>query len=325
MRSIIYGAGAIGGVVGGCLAQAGSDVLLIGRSHQVKTINENGLKLIMPDKTHVLRVPAVTAPDQIKFGPDDVVFLCIKGQNTEGAISDLSAVVKDMPVPVFCFQNGVRNEATVTRSFRSVYGVTVRVGAVYLTDGEVICRRDPPGWLVIGCYPTGTNALVEKVAEELRHAGFFVKVTPDIMPYKWGKLMLNLANAVGAITNGRGAEVDLINQATRKEAQDILAQAKQRWVSDDELGQEWPEFKTTPRATITTEAQSSTWQSLARTQGSVETEYLNGEIVKLANRLGLRAPINEKILHISREMGVNRELPGKYPPARLLEILGIKT
>ncbi len=240
MRVIIYGTGAIGGVVGGCLARAGSNVLLIGRPNQVKAINEKGLRLVTPDKTWTLRIPAVTAPEQIKFGEDDVVFFSVKGQNTEGAVNDLTAVTRDMPVPIFCFQNGVHNETVASRAFRRVYGVAVRCGAVYLTDGEVISRRDPPGWLVMGRYPIGTDEVVERVAKELRAAGFLVKVTPDIMPYKWGKLMANLANAVGAITNGHGDEVNLINKATRQEAQEVLAQVHVHWVSDEALGEEWP-------------------------------------------------------------------------------------
>lgn len=323
MRVIIYGTGAIGGVVGGCLARSGSNVLLIGRPNQVKTINEKGLRLVTPDRTWTLRIPAVTAPEQIKFGEDDVVFFCVKGQNTAGVVNDLAAVIKDMPVPVFCFQNGVHNEGATARIFRRVYGVAVRVGAVYLTDGEVISRRDPPGWFVMGRYPIGTDEHLEGVAKELRAAGFFVKVTPDIMPYKWGKLMANLANAVGAITNARGDEVNLINKATRQEAQEVLAQAHVPWVSDEALGEEWPEFKTPPRVAMETEAQSSTWQSLARGQGSVETEFLNGEIVRLAKLIGRQAPINEKLLSISQEMGVSREPPGKYTPTRLRALLGL--
>jgi 2-dehydropantoate 2-reductase len=65
----------------------------------------------------------------------------------------------------------------------------------------------------------------------------------------------------------------------------------------------------------------STWQSLVRQQGTVETEYLNGEIVRLAQKLGKRALINETLLRITEEMAANHELPGKYTPAQLTKIL----
>jgi len=321
MRLIIYGAGGIGCVIGGHLARTGHDVLLIGRPGQVRVVNEHGLHLVTPTGSYILRIPAVTGPAQIHFGFDDVVFLCMKGQDTEEALHDLRAVTED--VPIFCFQNGVRNEEIAAQYFPKVYGVMVRVGAVYLTDGEVIARRDPPGWFVIGCYPQGTDKLVKVVATKLRTASFLVKTTPDVMPYKWGKLMGNVANAIGAITNVRGNDVNPITRAAQQEFQDILTQAGIRWVSGEELAQQWPEITAPLRGSLETEAQSSTWQSLARKQGTVETEFLNGEVVRLARKLGHKAPINEILLRISQEMAANHETPGKYTPAQLRVQLGL--
>ena len=321
MRAIVYGAGAIGGVVGGHLALTGTDVVLIGRPGHIQAINEHGLRFVTPTGTHTLRLPAVTSPDQIDFRPDDIVLLCAKGQNTEEALHDLRAVVDDMPV--FCLQNGVRNEETALRHFPRVYGVMVRVGGVYVTDGEVIARRDPPGWLIIGKYPAGKDDLAEAAAQRLRRAGFFVLVTPDVMPYKWGKLMLNLGNAIGAITNARGGANDRVHAAVHEEAQRVLSRAGIRWISNEELAEVWPESTERPRGSIRTEAQSSTWQSLARRQGTVETDFLNGEIVRRAEALGLKAPVNQGLLRIAEEMAANGDTPGKYSPAELCRLLGL--
>ncbi len=324
LRFIIYGAGGIGGVVGGHLARMNYSVALIGRPGHVKAIREHGLKLITPLDTYILDLPAVTAPNQIKFRPDDVVLLCMKSQNTDEALRDLRTVTED--IPIFCFQNGVRNEEIASKYFPRVYGVMVRVGAVYLTDGEVIARRDPPGWLIIGRYPVGTDDtddLIELVAANLRMAGFSVMTTPDVMPYKWGKLLGNLANAIGAITNARGEDNSQIARAARDEATRILAQASVRWVSDGQLAQEWSDFAVPPRSSLSTEAQSSTWQSLARGQDTVETDFLNGEIVRLAERLGTRAPVNETLLRVSQEMAAKRERPGKYTPGELRQLIGL--
>ena len=321
MRTIIYGAGAIGGVVGGHLALIGKEVILIGRPSQVNAIHKNGLRFVTPIGTHTLPLPAVTTPSEIDFSPEDVVLLCVKGQNTDEALRDLRAVVED--IPVFCLQNGVRNEDITVQHFKRVYGVMVRVGGVFVNDGEVIARRDPPGWLIMGTYPTGTDDLVEAVAANLRDAGFYVLVTPDVMPYKWGKLMLNLGNAIGAITNARGGDNNRIARAAQQEAADILSKADIRWISNEELAQQWPEITIRPRSSLDTEAQSSTWQSLARRQGTVETDFLNGEIVRLSERLDIPAPVNEGLLRIAQEMAVRRELPGKCSPAELCQLLGL--
>jgi 2-dehydropantoate 2-reductase len=321
MRLIIYGAGGIGGVMGGHLARTGHDVILIGRSGHVRAINEHGLRLITPTGTHILRIPSVTGPEQIDFRSDDAVLLCMKGQDTEGALRDLRAVIED--VPIFCFQNGVRNEEIAAQYFSKVYGVMVRVGAVYLKDGEVTARRDPPGWFIIGCYPQGTDETAELVAAQLRNASFLVRTSDDVMPYKWGKLMGNLGNAIDAITNSRGADVSQLMRAAQQELRDILTQADIRWIPGEEVNKEWREINAPLRGRLDTEAQSSTWQSLAREQGTVETEFLNGEVVRLARRLGRQAPINEMLLRISQEMAANHELPGKYTPAQLSSLLGL--
>jgi 2-dehydropantoate 2-reductase len=321
MRIIIYGAGAIGGVTGGKLALAGSDTLFIGRAHLVDALNEKGLKVISPSGSPTVRVKAVTGPDRIVFSADDVVFLTVKSQDTEAALTELKKYVRD--IPVFCFQNSVSNEEKTLQFFPRTYGVTVRLPAVYLKDGEVIARRDPPGLFVIGRYPQGTDAIAEKVGQELRKAGFLIKVTPDVMPYKWDKLIANLANATGAITNARGREMDFINQAVRNEARSIMRQAGIRWITDEEMARDWPESAAPPRGTIDTEAQSSTWQSLARGTDSVETEYLNGEIVRLAAKLGLEAPLNARLVKTMKEITARHAGPGSYQPAQLMTMLGL--
>jgi len=321
VRYIIYGAGGIGSIMGGHLARTGHDVILIGRPGHVNIINRSGLRLITPTGTYILPIPAVTNPEQIDFVTSDVVLLCMKGQDIEQALGDLKKVVKD--IPIFCFQNGVRNEEIAVRYFSRVYGVMVRVGAVYLTDGEVIARRDPPGWYIIGRYPNGSDGTTEIVAEALRTAGYYVKTTDNVMPYKWGKLMGNLGNAIGAITNGDWESMRPIYRAVFEEARDIVQRAGIEWISQEQVAKDWPEITMPLKGQINTEAQSSTWQSLARKQGSVETEFLNGEIVRVARELKLRAPINEKLVQISQEMAANHELPGKYTPAQLSQILGL--
>jgi len=321
MRIIIYGAGGIGCVVGGHLARTGHDVVLIGRPGHVDAIRANGLKLVTPTGTHILRVPAVTGPDHVQFTPADVIFLCMKGQNTEAAMRDLKNVAAD--VPVFCLQNGIRNEEIVATFFPRVYGVMVRIGAVYLTDGEVVARRDPPGWLIMGCYPKGEDDLAGSVAAAVREAGFLSAVVDDVMPYKWGKLMDNLGNAIDGITNGPWRDILPIQRAAQRELKDLLAAAGIDWIPSDEVERRLPRLSAPVKAQINTEAKSSTWQSLARRTGTIETEFLNGEVVRLAQRLGRQSPINEKLWQISAQMSARRELPGKYTPPQLMAMLGI--
>ncbi|MFC2043878.1 ketopantoate reductase family protein [Chloroflexota bacterium] len=89
MKVSVYGTGGIESVIGGHLGRIGRDVVLIGRSSHVNAINENGLRLVMPNGNDILRLSAVTSPEQVDVMPDDVVFLCIKGQDTEEALRTL--------------------------------------------------------------------------------------------------------------------------------------------------------------------------------------------------------------------------------------------
>lgn len=321
MRYIIYGAGGIGSIMGGHLARTGHDVVLIGRPGHVDAINKQGLRLVTPLETYVLQIPAVTGPGQIDVTADDIICLCMKGQDTEPALRDLKSVTDN--VPVFCFQNGVRNEEIAAQYYPDVYGVMVRVGAVYTNDGEVTARREPPGWYIIGRYPAGKDSLVDAVAGGLREAGYLVRTSADVMPYKWGKLMANLGNAIDAITGSDWGSQRSLYRAVFEEARTILEKAGIRWVSQEQVGREWPETSTSVRGQITTEAHSSTWQSLARRQGSVETEFLNGEIVRVAKGLGLAAPLNEKLVIITGEMAASHDLPGRYTVADLSGMLDI--
>ena len=320
LQIVIYGAGAVGGVLGGLLSLSGAQVVLIGRPGNMNEIRAHGLNVVTSSSTRNVKLPVVTSPKQIDFGSDNVVFLCVKGQDTDGAMAELKSVVND--VPIFCFQNGVRNEEIVSKYYPHVYGVMVKAIVFYTRDGEVITREDAPGQLVIGRYPEGSDELIESVAVKLRHAGYQVVVTPEIMSYKYGKLIGNLTNAVGAITNVAGEEVEPINRAVQNEGKKILTMAGIKWVSTDEPSPRWPKGAVNqPYNGLSGIPLGSTWQSLTRRQGAVETEFLNGEIVRIAAKLGERAPINEILLHITLEMAANHQLPGKYSPTELIKLL----
>jgi 2-dehydropantoate 2-reductase len=321
MKIIILGAGAIGCLVGGYLWHAGNEVVLVGRPGQVEIINKNGLKLITPLHDHILKIPAVTSLNQVNISPNNVTFLCVKGQDTEQALFELKSVVKN--IPVLCMQNGVRNEEIAARHFSKVYGAMLRIGAEYLKNGEIVARSYPPGLIILGCYPEGTDSLAVQISEKLHMAGFWVKLSDTIMAYKWGKLRSNLDNVVHAITNTTGAEVESIVKATKRELDELLKEAGIHLISQAEVAREWPEIIAPEQFDANRRIRNSTWQSFTRKQGSVETEFLNGEVVRLAKKLGRLAPLNEKLTQIAQQIAAYREQPGKYTPEKLVSILEI--
>src|SRR6185437_6567471 len=116
MRFVIYGAGAIGGVIAARLAQSGADVLAIARGPHLDAIRARGLTLEAPGETLTQRIAVAGHPSEIAFGPDDVVLLTMKTQHTEAALEDLRAAAGE-DVPVVCAQNGVDNERMALRRF----------------------------------------------------------------------------------------------------------------------------------------------------------------------------------------------------------------
>src|SRR5205085_2705360 len=95
MRFVIYGAGAIGGVIGSRLFQSGHETVLIARGEQLKAIRNRGLTLATPSGVSTCPVPAVGHPNEIRFRADDVVLLTMKTPDTRGALEDLAAACDD--------------------------------------------------------------------------------------------------------------------------------------------------------------------------------------------------------------------------------------
>jgi 2-dehydropantoate 2-reductase len=285
MRFVIFGAGAVGGVVGGFLALAGEPVALIARGEHRAAIDRDGLRLRHGETEHVLRLPVFTSPADLGPRPGDVVLLAVKSQDTQAAMHALAAVA-DPQTPIVCLQNGVANERTALRHFANVYGVCVMCPASHLTPGVVSADSSPtPGILHIGRTPSGTDDTATVIAAALRRAGFVSEARPDIARWKYTKLLTNLGNAVQAVC---GPNPELA-AALREEARRVLDAAGIDYASeaeDDEL-----------RGDILrvggVRGGGSSWQSLARHTGAIEADYLNGEIVLLGREHGIATRYNE--------------------------------
>ena len=159
MRFVVYGAGAIGGVVGGRLAEAGHEVVLIARGTHHDAIRDDGLRLITPDaEPRTLSIPVAPHPAGIDFRADDVVLLAMKSQHTGKALRDLAETAPPT-VTVVAVQNGIANEPAALRLFEDVYGVCVVCPALHLEPGVVEAHATPlTGILDIGRYPNGVDA-----------------------------------------------------------------------------------------------------------------------------------------------------------------------
>lgn len=206
MRYIIIGAGAVGGAIGGRLHESGHDVVLVARGAHGRALRESGLRLNTPGRSLTLPIPVAEGPDEVHLRRDDVLVLAVKSQDSVAALDVWAARpvarggTAGESLPVLTAQNGVVNETLALRRFRRVYGVCVWLPAQFLEPGQVTASAAPlTGMLHLGRFPGGVDDTARRVALDLERSRFLAPVVPDVMRWKYAKLLANLGNAIEAL------------------------------------------------------------------------------------------------------------------------------
>jgi len=312
MRIVIHGMGAVGGIVAAALFRSGQEVVGIARGGMLEAVKAGGLRLRAKDIDETYPVPCVAAPRDIDWRPDDMILLCVKGQDTQSALEDLRAAgVTDQPI--FCAQNGVANERAALRLFPNVHGVTVMMPATYITAGEVACFSEPAfGIFDIGRYPSGQDADDARMAAALEAANIGAFIQDDVMASKRGKLLMNLHNIQKAAVGPQG-ETERLRVRVRAEAEAVFTAAGLSWTEvDDRDTRRADLMRMVDHLPGVARVGSSTNQSLLRGTGRLETDFLNGEIALLARLHGLDAPLNAGLCRIAAELARDGAQPGSY-------------
>jgi thiosulfate/3-mercaptopyruvate sulfurtransferase len=295
-RYLIIGAGAIGAGVAAELTMAGVPAVLIARGNNAAALRRDGLLYVRHDGEHRVTVEVAGGPGDVELDANDVLVLATKSQDTEQVLQDWAhrPVRGAETVPILSLQNGLENERMALRRFPQVLGAVVWLPASHMAPGEVVARAAPvTGAFWIGDYPSGHSPVADEIAADLRTAGYHANTVPNVVEWKAAKLLSNLVNALDAlyapsdlrnrVTAALQDEGRRVLQANGIEPAPFIGEAVE--VRADVVAIDIP-GRTVPY--------SSTWQSLARA-GSVETDYLNGEIVLLARLSGQEAPLNEAV------------------------------
>jgi 2-dehydropantoate 2-reductase len=305
MRIIIFGVGAIGGVIAAQLSLAGHSIVGIARGAQLEAVRRSGLVLLTPEGKRTATFPVYADPHAISINDDDVVLLAMKGQDTAQALLQLKAagVVEQ---PIFCFQNGVANESFALRLFKNVYGVTVMLPADFESPGEVAAYGVPKsGIFDIGRYPSGIDAAVENLCQVLNGSGFVANARSDVMNSKYRKLLANLRNIIDAAFGDEQLQTEWY-QKVRAEGEAVLTTAGIGWDGSDAAMRNEMIMTAIPgRERIG----SSTLQSVVRGTGSLETIYLNGEIVLLGRLHNMKTPYNSALCSLSEKLANGQLTP----------------
>jgi len=312
-RVAIHGAGSIGCFVGGSWAAAGLPVTFVGRRSVAEAVRENGLTL-----TDSSGWRTRLAPEQVAFSTQpkalaaaDVIALCVKSTATAEAAREIAKHGRK-GATVISFQNGVTNAETLQGLLGNkfeVVGGMVPFNVAYLGHGR--WHKGTAGDLVAGDTPR-THELAERIGDGPGR----LRIVADMAGVSWGKLLINLNNAVNALS-GRTLLEELKERDYRRvlaasivEALELLKLAK---ISPAKIGPVPPNLLPHVIAApdfvfgqflkiqkIDAKARSSMFDDL-RAGRPTEIDYLNGEVVRLATRLRRRAPVNEAIVGLIKQ------------------------
>jgi 2-dehydropantoate 2-reductase len=316
----ILGAGSVGCFIGGSWAAAGVPVTFIGRQKLSKAVDQFGLTL-----TDYSGWEARLAPGDVDYrcGPEglneaEIIALTVKSGDTAAAAGDI-AKHATAGATVISFQNGVSNidvlEQGLGGRFEVARGV-VPYNVAYLGNG-----RFHKG--VAGNLFTERRAHVQDLVEAVGSGPAALRISSDMLGLAWGKLLINLNNAVNALS-GRTLRDELkrrdyrrVFAAAMREGIELLKRAEIEPATVGPISpQVLPRMIDSPdwifnnfflkRWKIDARARSSMADDLAAGR-KTEIDYLNGELVKLAERLQRQAPVNRAIVELVRKAEAGAE------------------
>ena len=319
-RIAVAGAGSIGCYVGGLLADAGHDVRLLGRARVCDARSRHGLRLTDYDGLEQTLTGVQVSEDPAgSLTGSDLVLVAVKSRDTE----QVARLIRDHApgAQVISLQNGVGNGDALRRALP---GTDVRAAMVpfNVVSGERgRFQRATSGDIMVEAGPlpeldTDTLAWVQ---------------TDRIEAVQWGKLVLNLGNAINAL-----ADMPLLEQlqdhrwrrlmaAQMSEALRILrvagispakSAAAPPWLIPHILRLPTPVFRriAAQMLTIDARARSSMWEDLTQRRPT-EIDALQGVILDLARRQGRQAPLNTRMRHLIKQAEAAEEGPPGLSPA----------
>jgi 2-dehydropantoate 2-reductase len=303
---VVFGAGAIGCYVGGRLAAGGAAVTLVGRARVMDEVKAGLVLTELDGGVTKIAVPVTTDPDVAKDA--SVVVVTVKSAATEEAGRTLASIVRDDCV-VVSLQNGVRNASVLAAAMP---GKRVLAGMVMYN----VARRGPGEYHrgTIGSLMVEADPAIEPLLAACRDAKLAIVARDDMPAVQWGKLVMNLNNAINALS-GKPLAEQLSDRGYRRclaaamrEALKLLGDAKLpvarlTAVPPSLLPRLLPMpdwlFRRIAKKMIGIDphARSSMADDFAANRPT-EVDYIQGEVVALARSLGQPAPVNAKLVEL---------------------------
>ena len=317
MRTLIWGAGAIGGTLGAYLARAGADVTLVDSvAEHVDAVRRDGLRISGPIDEFTVRVPAFTP--QTLEGTWDEIVLATKAHHTEAAVH---ALVPHLGAQgyVVSAQNGL-NElaiAAVVGAARTV-GAFVNFGADYLEPG--VLHYGGHGAVVVGEIDGQVTPRVIAIREAWSQFEPRAIVTPNIWGYLWGKEAYGAMLFATALTNASIADALAMPEYQPLYvalAREILSVAAARGVVTEAFDGFDPStyLATAPAGAAarslealvahnrrSAKSHSGIWRDLAVRKRPTEVDAQLGIVVLLGAEAGVATPLTARLVALIHEI-----------------------
>jgi len=316
----ILGAGSVGCFIGGAWAAAGVPVTFIGRRKIASDLDEHGLTL---SDYSGWQAHLALGDIDYRCGPEaldeaQVIALTVKSGDTAAAADDI-AKYGMAGATVISFQNGVSNVDVLERGLGGRFEVArgmVPYNVAYLGNGRF--HKGVAGDLFVE-----QRAYVRALAEAIAGSAGALKFSDDMLGLAWGKLLINLNNAVNALS-GRTLQEELkrrdyrrVFSASISEGLELLKRAEIEPATVGPISPAMlPRIINSPdwlfnrfflkKWKIDAKARSSMADDLAAGR-KTEIDYLNGELVTLAERLQRAAPVNRAIVELVRKAEAGAE------------------
>jgi 2-dehydropantoate 2-reductase len=335
VKICVFGTGAVGGWIGGAWASAGLDVSLIGRGSAVEEMAKHGLTISdgsADGPSPAIHLPAGTihcSADPALCADADLILVTVKSTDTQIAGAAISRHAGKDAV-LLSFQNGISNPE---RLRALAPGRTVLTGIVPFN----VVRLGNGRWhkTVAGELIAEEHEATRHVAEKVGTRPGALRLVPDMLPVAWSKLLLNLNNAVNALS-GKTLLDQLKDRDYRRvvaaSMDEALAVMKLAGIEPAKMGvvspQSLPNVMRLPNLMfapflkaqrIDPEGRSSMADDFTAGRPT-EIDYLNGEVVALARKHGRNPRVNAGIVQLVKEAeaGVERRWSGKELAERLL-------
>lgn len=296
MTTVIVGPGATGCLLAALLVKSKEKIWLLDKNKErAQKLSRQGIHVEGVAGDWQVQVSAVSDPAEI--GKADLVIVCVKSYDTKAAAASIKPLLGEDTL-VLTLQNGIgniENLGEILGQERIIGGVT-NLGATLLDIGNV--RYAGKGETVLGRIDGKTPVEMRALRENFNKAGLETRLSRDIKGMLWSKLIVNVGiNALTAVTrlpNGKLIEFEGTRRILREAVTEAIRVAKRKRIKliyDDPLA------KVEAVCEATAGNISSMLQDI-RNKKRTEIDFINGVIVRLAQELGIPAPINSILVDL---------------------------